>query len=132
LTTGNLEWTVALEPRLVLVTCRGRLDLKVVLEIYSEAFEIASREGRRAILIDGMAVTGPHPTVSERYDQGIFLAEESARRSWNVRLAIAAPPGIVDPDRLVEVVATNRLANVKVFAELGPARAWVESLPEPG
>lgn len=126
---ASLKVEIAVEPDRLRVTCEGPYRQKDVLRLFEDAFEAAEREGRRAILVDGVGVTPPGPGTVDRYDLGLLIARLSARHGWRIRLAVVARVPVLDPDRLAELVATSRMANVRAFEDEGEAAEWLRRAP---
>lgn len=55
--------------------CSGTFSQESALDVYQRAFALASEAGRPAVLVDIRAVTGREPTMAERYEQAICVAE---------------------------------------------------------
>jgi len=125
MSSERMHCDITLDPGLVRVTCRGSFDQTETLRIYGEAFEVARREGRNGVLVDAREVTPPAPSLADRYDQGVLVARLSAEHRWAIRMAIVAQPSLLDPDRVGEVVATNRMANARVFDDIEKAGDWL-------
>jgi hypothetical protein len=106
--------------------CRGTYSLKAIMELFEKAFDIASREGLKAVLIDGRDVKGVPPTTLERYTFGVHVAELQLDKGRCIRLAVVANEPIVDPRRFGETVARNRGATIRVFTDIDEAIAWLD------
>jgi len=127
----RMDFAVEYEPEIVHVNCSGAYSLAHTVSAFEEAFLAADRDPRNAILIDTRAVTGPGPSTADRYEIGLLLARLSASQRWRSRAAILMSAELVDPDRIGEVVARNRMANVRVFTSHAEALAWLHQAPAP-
>jgi len=112
----------------VRLVCQGLLVPEVIFARYGEAYDVAVREGHRRLLVDLLAVTGPSPTVGERYQYGVRAADMRRDRAEYVRAAVVSSRGLFDPGRFFELVATNRGAPIKVFTDLDEAVRWLMQL----
>jgi len=105
--------------------CTGIYTLDSSLHVYSQAFEIASREDRDAILVDVGQVTGSPPTLMDRFQQGVHVAEQQARPGRRIRFALVGHEPMIHPQRFGEVIAKTRGATAQVFTDLDEALAWI-------
>ena len=108
-----------------LVVCSGRFSIEALLRVYEEAFEFARQSERTAVLIDGRTVTGRVPTLAERYEQAVHVADIQARQKPRIRLAILGNEPMIHPERFGEIVARNRGAVARVFTDETLALAWL-------
>ncbi len=108
-----------------LVVCSGRFSLQSMLRVYIEAFEFARESDRVAVLIDGRNVTGREPTLAERYELAVHVADIQARQNPRIRLAILGHEPMIHPERFGEIVATNRGAQARAFTDETVALAWL-------
>lgn len=107
--------------------CTGTYALESSLRLYEQAFEIAVREGRGAVLVDARLLTGSPPTFGERYDQGAHVAMLQSAQASRIRLALLGHEPMVHPERVGEIVAVSRGALVRVFTDMDEAIAWVSA-----
>lgn len=105
--------------------CTGTYTLESVLQLYAQAFEIAAREGRGAVLVDARQVTGNPPTLMDRFRQGTHVAELQAGPGLRIRLAVVGNEPMIHPQRIGEMVARSRGALARAFTDLDEAIAWV-------
>jgi hypothetical protein len=83
--------------------------------------------GVRRLLVDVTAVTGLHPpSVTARYR---FIGDWARAAGGQVRVAVAAPAALIDPDRIGLTMAANVGLIANVFADPAAARAWLLSEP---
>ena len=108
-----------------LVVCSGRFSIEAMLRVFEEAFEFARASDRVAVLIDGRNVTGREPTLAERYEQAVHVADIQARQKPRIRLAILGHEPMIHPERFGEIVATHRGAQARVFTDETGALAWL-------
>jgi len=79
------------------------------------------------LLADLTAVTGVQPpTLTSRYH---FIREWARVSGGFVRLAIAAPVELIEPDRIGVTVAANAGLTANIFADPHEALAWLLSAP---
>ncbi|HEY7740794.1 MAG TPA: hypothetical protein VIB01_09290 [Steroidobacteraceae bacterium] len=128
-TAGSIRCEVREHPEYVELVCTGSYYPGGQLYVAREAFVAASRAGRVAALVDVRQVAGPAPTMSERYDQAVKVAQLQSGISPRVRLALLGREPMVHPQRFGEIVATNRGALLRVFTDEALALEWL--LPKP-
>jgi hypothetical protein len=107
--------------------CAGIYTLESSLQVFEQAFEIAAREGRSAVLVDIRLLAGSPPTFGERYDQGVRVATLQSAQEPRIRLAVLGGEPMVHPERVGEIVAVSRGALARVFTDLDEAVAWVSA-----
>ncbi len=107
--------------------CTGTYTFESTLEVYSRAFEIATREGRSAVLVDSRQVTGAPPTLMDRFQLGVHIAELQAGPGLRTRFALVGHEPMIHPQRFGEVIAKSRGAIARVFTDLDEALAWIKS-----
>ena len=106
-----------------------RYSLYESLRAFREAFTLAARAGRDAVLVDARAITGPVPTLGERYECGVFIADQQARQSPRIRFALLGHEPYVHPQRFGEIVATSRGAVARGFTDEKDALNWLLAAP---
>ncbi|MBX3703479.1 MAG: hypothetical protein KF822_06885 [Steroidobacteraceae bacterium] len=126
---GNIRCEVREHPGHVELVCVGAYYPGAQLNVAREALMAASRSGRTAALIDVRQVAGPAPTMSERYDQAVKVAQLQSSVSPRIRLALLGHEPIVHPQRFGEIVATNRGALLRVFTDEALALEWLLAKP---
>jgi len=107
--------------------CTGTYALESSLRVFEQAFEIAAKESRRAVLVDIRLLGGSPPTFGERYDQGAHVAKLQSAQAPRIRLAVLGREPMVHPERVGEIVAVSRGALARVFTDLDEAIAWVSA-----
>jgi len=127
---GNIRFEVREHPEYVELVCIGAYFPGAQLHVAKEAFAAAARAGRVAALIDVRQVAGPGPTMSERYDQAVQVAQLQSSITPRVRLALLGREPIVHPQRFGEIVATNRGALLRVFTDEALALEWLLAKPK--
>ena len=105
--------------------CSGTFSQESALEVYERAFALASEAGRPGVLVDIRAVTGREPTMAERYQLAICVAEAQAATRPRIRFAMLGHEPMIHPERFGEIVAANRGADARVFTEEALALAWL-------
>ena len=78
-----------------------------------------------ALLIDVRNVTGREPTLTERYDQAVHVADLQAARTPRIRMALLGHEPMIHHERFGEVVAATRGAVARVFTDEGLALGWL-------
>jgi len=107
----------------LVVDCRYSLDESLL--VFGEAFTLASRAVRNAVLLDARAITGPVPTLAERYEWGVCIADLQARQSPRIRFALLGHEPYIHPQRFGEIVATSRGAVARGFTDEADAMNWL-------
>jgi hypothetical protein len=111
----------------VVAECKYSLDGS--LRVFGEALTLAARAGRNAALVDARAVSGPVPTLADRYEWGVHIADLQARQSPRVRFALLGHDPFVQLQRFEEIVAANRGGIARSFTEESEALEWLLVLP---
>jgi len=119
----KLEATV--QPKHLLVECTGTYTIDALLHVYEQAFAMAAEAGRDAVLIDVRNVTGREPTLTERYDQAVHVADLQAAQTLRIRVALLGHEPLIHRERFGEVVATTRGAVARVFTDESLAIHWL-------
>lgn len=123
----SINFAMRVHGTYVELECAGIYTLESSLEIFEQAFEIAAREGRGAVLVDVRLLAGSPPTFGERYDQGVHVAKLQSAQASRIRLALLGQEPMVHPERVGEIVAASRGALVRVFTDKDAAIAWVSA-----
>ena len=89
----------------------------------AEAVRHARASGQRALLVVVPPDWGVVPSAAERVAMVRHWAQAAEGR---VRLAVVAPPGLFDDERLGVVAARGFGLLGEVFEHEGEARAWLE------
>ena len=109
----------------VRIVCTGEFAMNDALTIFAQSFEEAAEAGREAVLVDGRQVTGREPTMAERYEIAVCVAQVQAAHKPRIRLAVLGNEPMVHPERFGEIVATNRGAVMRVFTDEVLALDWL-------
>ena len=121
----SVSFEIKMHPGYVELECTGTYSHEAALQLYSQAFEIAVRENRAAVLVDVRQVTGSPPTLTDLFEQGVHVANLGAGSGARIRFAHLADERMVHPQRFGEVVARSHGALIRVFTDLNEARAWI-------
>jgi hypothetical protein len=116
---------VTVHPEHVELTCSGTYTRSEAFRVGALAFREAAAAGRRSVLVDVRGVTGRVPTILERFDIGVHLAEQYFDQQPRVRVALLGHEPMIHPDRFGEIVARNRGADARVFTDEAEARKWL-------
>jgi hypothetical protein len=119
-------------PTHLLLTSEGSYSFEEMQRVYVEAFALAERAGRDALVVDLRTLTGPVPTMSDRYEHGVLVADLQARHKPRIRLAVLGHEPYVHPQRFGEIVAANRGAIARVFTDEAEALKWLLPKSKPG
>jgi len=125
----SIEFTFRVLPTYLQLDCTGPFAQGAALETFTKAFALAAEHARDTILIDVRGVRPPEPTLMQRYDQAVHIAEMHLRQIPRVRLAVLGDEPMIHPHRFGEIVATNRGANVRVFTDEQMALDWLLRRP---
>ena len=77
------------------------------------------------MLVDIRKLIGRQPTMAERYEQAVKLADIQASRTPRIRFALLGHEPIIHPERYGEIVAARRGADMRVFTEEALALEWL-------
>jgi hypothetical protein len=121
----SIEFESKLFTDYALLICTGQFSIDAMLRIFEEAFEFARKSDRGAVLIDGRNITGREPTLAERYEQAVRVADMQTLQRPRIRLALLGYEPLIHPERFGEIVATNRGALARVFTDETAALAWL-------
>lgn len=103
----------------------GTLRLPEVVQRITAAITHARTTGVRRLLVDVTALTGQSPPqFTARYR---FIREWAHASGGLVRLAIAAPVELIEPDRIGLIVAANAGLIANIFEDTPAALAWLLS-----
>ncbi|MEX1994415.1 MAG: hypothetical protein WD929_07115 [Steroidobacteraceae bacterium] len=111
--------------------CTGTYSIEEISRLYRESFVLAARAGRDALLLDVRQVTGREPTLTERYDLGVLVADLQANRTPRIRMAVLGNEPMIHPERFGEIIATNRGAVARMFTDEKTALDWLVARPKP-
>ncbi len=110
--------------------CAGTFTLESLIHLYEQGFALAAGAGRDAVLIDARKVTGPVPTLAERYAGAVRVAELQAKQTPRIRLAVLGHEPMIHRERFGEIVATNRGAVARAFTDESAALEWLLTPPK--
>lgn len=96
-----------------------------LLTLCDRCFEVAAEAGRDALLVDARGITGREPTMAERYEWAVRVADAQARHRPRIRVALVGNEPLIHPERFGEIVARNRGADARAFTEEAPAFRWL-------
>jgi hypothetical protein len=114
----------------VRVTCAGAFSLEPVFNAFERAFALAAEAGREAALLDFRGLAG-EPTMAERYELAVRVADMQAGRSPRIRVAVLGHEPLIHPERFGEIVATRRGAVARTFTEETLALDWLLARKRP-
>ena len=113
----------------------GEFDLNLFIDLMPRILDACASRGTSKLLLDARPLRGG-ASMTDRY----FFAETFARlykerrvagTVKHVQFAMLAKSPLLDPQRFGEKVATARGLQLKAFAKLWEARAWLEvNLPK--
>jgi len=112
------------------VECTGTFSQEGALSVFERAFALAADGGHQALLIDARKVSGREPTMAERYDQAVRVAETQGTQTPRIRMALLGHEPLIHPERFGEIVATNRGALARVFTDESAALDWLLAPPK--
>jgi hypothetical protein len=125
----RIRVTVRVHPAYVELDCAGLYSRAAALRLGEEAFRQAALANRPGALVDVRRINGRLPTLLDRFEIGVRIADQY--RAWDARfrLAVLGHEPMIHPQRFGELVARNRGADARVFTDEDAARAWL--LPSP-
>jgi hypothetical protein len=107
------------------VECDGEFTPDSAIAVYERVFALAAESGQEAVLVDIRRLAGREPTIAERYEQAVRLADLQAARTPRIRFALLGHEPIIHPERFGEIVAARRGADMRVFTEEALALEWL-------
>jgi hypothetical protein len=116
---------VRVHPEHVELVCSGTYSRSEAFRVGEQAYREASAAGCRSVLVDVRNVTGRVPSIFDRFDIGVRLAEQHFEQQPRVRLAMLGHEPMIHPDRFGEIVARNRGADARVFTHEAEALKWL-------
>lgn len=115
-----LEFQV--RPGCLLILVRGRDILERKAATLQAIAAALKTHHRRAALLDVRAVPGPI-TFMDRFQLGVLAGRYLA----GVAIGVLAQPEQADPQRIGQLVAKNRGAEVQVFTDPAGAETWLQA-----
>ncbi len=109
----------------VRIVCAGTFSLHEYRPLLGRFFELAAAAGHDAMLIDVRNLTGREPTMTERYDLAVHIAELQSARNPRIRVAFLGHEPMIHPERFGEIIATNRGALARAFTDEALALEWL-------
>ena len=107
------------------VEFRGEFSLEEILPLCDRCFQVAAEAGRVTLLVDARAVSGREPTMAERYQWAVRVAELQAAHRPRIRVALLGHEPLVHPERFGEIVATRHGAELRTFVDEDLALEWL-------
>ena len=114
-------------PNHAVFTCTGEYSLDATLKVFRESLRFAEEKALMAVLVNFKGLVGPYPSVLERYEIGTRVSEIHHQLFLPINLVVVGDEPMIDPDRLGEMVATNRGTIGKVFVDLEIAVSWLDN-----
>jgi hypothetical protein len=109
--------------RFVEAACSGPFNVDRILAVLAPAVEKARVTSHRKLLLDLSGIQGPI-SMADRYDLGV----RGAALAGDLRkVAVFAPPELIDRDKFGIRVARNRGATADIFPAREEAVAWLLS-----
>jgi hypothetical protein len=111
------------DERFVEAAYSGPFNVDRILAVLGPAVEKARGSSHRRLLVDLSGVQGPL-SMADRYELGV----RGAALAGNLRkIALFAPPELIDQDKFGIRVARNRGATADIFPTREEAVAWLLS-----
>lgn len=107
------------------LACSGLYSRAESARVGVEAFRQAALAGRDAALVDVRGVSGRVPTILERFDIGVRIANHYLESEPRIRIAVLGHEPMIHPERFGELVARNRGADARVFTSEPLALEWI-------
>jgi hypothetical protein len=109
----------------VRIMASGEFSPEAALQLFERSFQVAADAGSDAMLLDVRSVTGREPTMTERYQWAVHVAELQARHQPRIRVAVLGHEPLVHRERFGEIVAAHHGAVVGVFIDESLALEWL-------
>ncbi|HUQ73803.1 MAG TPA: hypothetical protein VM183_03680 [Burkholderiales bacterium] len=106
---------------------RGEYRLADAIGAYRQVLQSAARERIARILMDCTSMSGT-PTMDERRDFALFMAEEQAKYSGfadGLQIAILVNAQAMDPGRYTQTVANNRGVRMRASESRQELLSWL-------
>ena len=123
----RIRTTNRLHPDYLEITCSGIYSRAETERVGQDAYRDAAVAQREAILIDVRQVTGRVPTILDRFEMGLRMAQHYRESDPRIRLAVLGHEPMIHPDRFGELVARNRGADARVFTVEAEALEWIRA-----
>ena len=122
--------TIRVEPPLIFAdhvrfVCSGEYSLDEALATFEQALGSAAAAGRDAALLDVRELTGPTPTLADRYRLAVRIAEIQVTQVTRVRFALLGREPLIHPERFGDVVAATHGATARAFTDEAMALGWL-------
>lgn len=121
----SLEFSWAAKTDYVRIEVSGDFFLEAILPLCDRFFEVTASAGQDAMLVDARSVTGREPTMAERYQWAVRVADAQARHQPRIRVALLGHEPLIHPERFGEIVVTNRGGLIRTFTEEVAALEWL-------
>jgi hypothetical protein len=121
----RIRTSARVHPGYLEVACSGLYSRAESLRVGEAAYREAARAGRTALLVDVRGVTGRVPSILERFDIGVRLAQHYLDSDPRIRLAVLGHEPMIHPERFGELVARNRGADARAFTDEAMALDWL-------
>ena len=123
---------VRVHPQHVTLLVEGRYSRSEAFRVGEVAFREAAAAGRQNVLVDVRKVNGRVPSLLDRFDFGVHVADQHQAFSPRIRLAVLGHDPMIHPERFGELVARNRGADARVFTDEAEALQWLGAAANPG
>ena len=121
----RIRITVRVHPDYVELDCAGIYSRARALRVGDEAYRQAALANRTGVLVDVRQVAGRLPTILDRFDMGVRVAEQHVSRKPRIRFALLGHEPMIHPERFGELVARNRGADARAFTDKEEALRWL-------
>jgi hypothetical protein len=121
----RMRVNVRIHPSHIELVCSGIFSRPEASRVITRAYQEAATAGRNNVLIDVRGVKGRLPSIFERFDIGVHVAERFLEQQPRVRLALLGHEPMIHPERFGEIVARNRGADTRVFTVEADAVDWL-------
>ena len=122
----RIRTAVRVHPDYVEIACSGLYSASEAHRVGDEAYGQAATANREVILLDVRRVRGRVPSILERFDFGVRMAQRYLQSDPRIRIAVLGHEPMIRADRFGELVARNRGADARVFTDEADALAWVQ------
>ena len=124
----RMRTTNRIHPDYLEIACSGLYSRAESHRVGLEAYREAALAERDTVLLDVRQVTGKVPSILDRFEMGVRIANHYRESDPRIRLALLGHEPMIHPDRFGELVARNRGADARVFTVESEALAWVRRL----
>jgi hypothetical protein len=121
----SIAFETATHPGYIRADCTGDFSLDGMVALFERAFAAVAAAGSKALLLDVTRLADGEPSMAERYELAVRVAEMQAVQQPRIRLAVLGHEPLIHPERFGEIVATRHGAVARTFTDEAQAVDWL-------